>query len=208
MKSQICAVFVLLLTSASMTVAATPYAPHYQGMQRSAPSQAQSVNPATILEEGVKKLTTYIRSSNPQERAIAIRYLKSEIAPYFDFGYMTQWAAGPAWPNMNAAQRSKLQAELAKSFLGILASNLSSYKNQQIRFFTPRAQQRGEVTVSAWIMEPDSYPTKLDFRFYKNKQGNWKIFDVKVAGNSAVSYYRNKFKQQLRYSQEQQARSY
>jgi phospholipid transport system substrate-binding protein len=123
------------------------------------------------------------------------------IAPYFDFAYMTQWAAGPAWRNMNAAQRGKMEGELAKSFLTILATNLSSYKNQQIRFFTPRGQGRSEKTVSAWIMEQGSYPTKLDFRFYRNKQGNWKIFDVKVAGNSAVSYYRNMFRQKLRHSQ-------
>lgn len=206
MKANISAVFIILLTSASMTVAATPYSPYYQGGHHSMQPPAQPGSAAAILEEGVKKLTTYIRSKNPQDRARAIQYLKSEIAPYFDFTYMTQWAAGPAWRNMDAAQRSKMEGELAKSFLTILATNLSSYNNQQIRFFTPRGQRQGEKTVSAWIMEQDSYPTKLDFRFYRNKQGSWKIFDVKVAGNSAVSYYRNMFRQQLRYSQARASR--
>jgi phospholipid transport system substrate-binding protein len=206
MKANISAVFIILLTSASMTVAATPYSPYYQGGHQGMQPPAQPGSAAAILEEGVKKLTTYIRSKNPQDRARAIQYLKSEIAPYFDFTYMTQWAAGPAWRNMDAAQRSKMEGELAKSFLTILATNLSSYNNQQIRFFTPRGQRQGEKTVSAWIMEQDSYPTKLDFRFYRNKQGSWKIFDVKVAGNSAVSYYRNMFRQQLRYSQARASR--
>ena len=201
MKANIRAVLIILLTSASATVAATPYSPYPGGAHKIAPSQAQSVSPATILEEGVKKLTTYIRSKKPQDRAIAIQYLKAEISPYFDFTYMTQWAAGPAWRNMNPAQRARMEKELAKSFLTILATNLSSYNNQQIRFFTPRGQQQGERRVSAWIMEQQGRPTKLDFRFYRNKQGNWKIFDVKVAGNSAVSYYRNMFRQQLRLSQ-------
>jgi phospholipid transport system substrate-binding protein len=206
MKANISAVFIILLTSASMTVAATPYSPYYQGGHQGMQPPAQPGSAAAILEEGVRKLTTYIRSKNPQDRARAIQYLKSEIAPYFDFTYMTQWAAGPAWRNMDAAQRSKMEGELAKSFLTILATNLSSYNNQQIRFFTPRGQRQGEKTVSAWIMEQDSYPTKLDFRFYRNKQGSWKIFDVKVAGNSAVSYYRNMFRQQLRYSQARASR--
>lgn len=202
MKTHICTVFIILLTSASMTVAATPYSPYYQGGHQGMQSPAPSGSAAAILEEGVKKLTTYIRSSkNPQDRARAIQYLKTEIAPYFDFGYMTQWAAGPAWRNMNAAQRSKMEGELAKSFLTILATNLSSYNNQKIRFFTPRGQRQGEKTVSAWILEQEGHITKLDFRFYRNKQGNWKIFDVKVAGNSAVSYYRNMFRQKLRYHQ-------
>ena len=198
MKTHICAVFVILLTSASMTVAATPYSPYHQGGHQGMRAPAASGSPATILEEGVKKLTTYIRSKNPQDRARAVQYLKAEIAPYFDFAYMTQWAAGPAWRNMNAAQRGKMEGELAKSFLAILATNLSSYNNQKIRFFTPRGQRQGEKTVSAWILEQDGHITKLDFRFYRNKQGSWKVFDVKVAGNSAVSYYRNMFRQKLR----------
>lgn len=206
MKANICALLILLLTSASATVAATPYSPYPGGAQKTAPSQAQAGSPAAILEDGVKKLTTYIRSKNPQDRAMAIRYLKTEIAPYFDFAYMTQWAAGPAWRSMNASQRARMETELAKSFLTILATNLSSYNNQQIRFFTPRGQSRGERRVSAWIVEPEGRPTKLDFRFYRNKQGDWKIFDVKVAGNSAVSYYRNMFRQQLRLSQTRAAR--
>mgnify|MGYP001815256786 FL=1 len=206
MKANICAVLIVLLTSASATGAATPYSPYPGSAHTVAPSQAQSGSPGAILEEGVKKLTSYIRSKNPQDRARAIQYLKAEIAPYFDFTYMTQWAAGPAWRSMNAAQRAKMEKELAKSFLTILATNLSSYNNQQIRFFTPRGQHRGERRVSAWIMEQKGNPTKLDFRFYRNKQGDWKIFDVKVAGNSAVSYYRNMFRQQLRLSQTRAAR--
>lgn len=206
MKANITAVFLILLTSASMTVAATPYPPHYQGGYYGAPSQAKTGSPAAILEEGVNKLVSYIRSSKPQDRVKAMHYLKSEIAPYFDFAYMTKWASGPAWRKMNTGQRAKMQAELSKSFLTILAGNLSTYSNQPIRFFTPRGQRRGEVTVSAWIMQPNGNPTKLDFRFYKTPKGSWKIFDVKAAGTSAVSYYRNRFKQQLRYST--QARSY
>jgi ABC-type transporter MlaC component len=206
MKANIYAVLLILLTSASMTVAATPYPPLYQGGYYGAPSHAKAGSPAAILEEGVNKLTHYIRSNSPQEQAKAIHYLKSEIAPYFDFAYMTQWAAGPAWRRMNPEQRAKMQAELTRSFLSILASSLSTYSNQPIRFFTPRGQSRGEITVSAWIMQPSGQPIKLDFRFYKNPRGGWKIFDVKAAGTSAVTYYRNQFKQKLRYMT--QARSY
>ena len=46
-------------------------------------------------------------------------------------------------------------------------------------------------------MQPHGIPTKLDFRFYKSKDG-WKIFDVKAAGNSAVVYYRKMFREMYR----------
>jgi phospholipid transport system substrate-binding protein len=134
-------------------------------------------------------------------------YLKKEIAPYFDFAYMTRWAAGPAWREMNAAQRAEMQEKLTTSFLTTLAQKLTTYSNQPIRYLTPRGHGSDEVTVSAWIMQPAGYPTKLDFRFYKSKDG-WKVFDVKAAGNSAVVYYRDQFRNMYRYSGGQPPRYY
>ncbi|MGB5306523.1 MAG: ABC transporter substrate-binding protein [Gammaproteobacteria bacterium] len=202
MKVKLFAVLMIVFTSAPLTATAA-YAPHYPGNRPPMPAQAPAATPAAILKEGVNKLTAYIRSGQ-QNRKQALGYLERDIAPYFDFAYMTRLAAGPQWRRMNQQQRTAMQRELTRAFLNTLAQNLTSYSNQSIRFFTPRGQQRrGEVTVSAWIVQPDGPPTKLDFRFYKSKSG-WKIFDVTAAGNSAVVYYRDYFKRMQR----QPAQSY
>ena len=200
MKAKLFAVLMIIFTSAPLTASAANSSPYYPGNRPHAPVPAQAVSPAAILKEGVKKLTAYIRSSGQRNRAQAMDYLEKNIAPYFDFAYMTRWAAGPQWRTMNQQQRARMQQQLTHSFLNTLAQNLTSYSNQAIRYFTPRGQQRrGEVTVSAWILQPDGPPTKLDFRFYKSKSG-WKIFDVTAAGNSAVVYYRDYFKRMQRQS--------
>jgi phospholipid transport system substrate-binding protein len=124
-------------------------------------------------------------------------FLETEVAPYFDFEYMTRWAAGPAWRTMSPEQRDSMQSQLTTAFMTTLVQKLTSYTNQPIRYFTPRGQGSNDVSVSAWIMQPNGIPTKLDFRFYKSKNG-WKIFDVKAAGNSAVVYYRKMFRQMYR----------
>lgn len=197
MKANLLAIFLILSSAASMTVAATPYAPYYPGGYRGIQTQKQT--PADILKEGVNKLTAFIESGKAANQAQAMQYINKEITPYFDFAYMTRWAAGPAWPSMNAAQRNAMQAKLTESFLSILAQKLTTYTNQPIRYFTPRTHSKDEVTVSAWIMQPNGHPTKLDFRFYNN-QGKWKIFDVKAGGNSAVVYYRKQFRNMYRLS--------
>ena len=98
---------------------------------------------------------------------------------------------------MTAEQRKMLQDRITQSFMTTLAGKLTTYSNQPIRYFTPRGQGRDDVRVSAWIMQPNGIPTKLEFRFYKGEDG-WKIFDVKAAGNSAVVYYRNQFRKLYR----------
>ena len=192
MKANFLAVFLLFAFALPHTATATPYFPNnYQN------TAADVSQPGTIVRAGVEKLTRFIRSGQAQDRVKAMAFLETEVAPYFDFEYMTRWAAGPAWRSMSPEQRARMQSKLTNAFMTTLVQKLTSYTNQPIRYFTPRGQGSNDVSVSAWIMQPNGIPTKLDFRFYRSEDG-WKIFDVKAAGNSAVVYYRKLFREMYR----------
>lgn len=198
MKANLLAVLILIISTTSQIVSAAPYTPYYPGSHPGMTPQTQAPAPATLLKQGITRLTAFIKSGGAQDRARALNFLRTEIAPYFDFEYMTRWAAGPAWRNMTAEQRARMQQQLTSAFMSTLVEKLGTYSNQKIRYFTPRGQGRNDVSVSAWIMQPNGIPTKLEFRFYKSKDGGWKIFDVKAAGNSAVVHYRKQFRDMYR----------
>ena len=195
MKANLLAILAILVSTLAHTVNAAPYAPYHPPYYPT--PQAESPVPATIVKAGITKLTNFIRSGGAQNPAQAKTFLEAEVAPYFDFNYMARWAAGPAWRTMTAEQRSHLQDKITLAFMTTLAQKLTSYSNQPIRYFTPRGQGSDEVRVNAWIMQPSGIPTKLEFRFYKSKDG-WKIFDVRAGGNSAVIHYRNQFRRLFR----------
>ena len=195
MKANLLAILAILVSTLAHTVNAAPYAPYHPPYYPT--PQAESPVPATIVKAGITKLTNFIRSGGAQNPAQAKTFLEAEVAPYFDFNYMARWAAGPAWRTMTAAQRSHLQKQITQAFMTTLVQKLTSYSNQPIRYFTPRGQGSDEVRVNAWIMQPSGIPTKLEFRFYKSKDG-WKIFDVRAGGNSAVIHYRNQFRRLFR----------
>lgn len=186
---------VLLILATTQTTIAAPYPPGYTPPPWYAPNadKIESASPASIVRAGVEKLTNFIKSGRAQDREEALAFMKTEIEPYFDFNYMTQWAAGSAWQRMSPQQRAMMEQQLKDSFLNTLASKLVSYSDQPIRYFTPRGQESNDVRVNVWIMEPNGIPTRLEFRFYRT-HGDWKIFDVKAGGNSAVVYYRNMFR--------------
>ncbi len=188
MKIHLLAAVLILLTAVFTSANAIPSG-----------TVVQTATPPALLREGIGKLTSFIKSGRAANRVQAREFLKTEIAPYFDFAYMTRWSAGPAWRRMGPEQRARMQAQLAESFMTTLLRKLASYTNQPVRYFTPRGQGRDDVRISAWIMQPNGYPTKLEFRFYHDKAG-WKIFDVKAGGNSAVVYYRQQFRDSLRYN--------
>jgi phospholipid transport system substrate-binding protein len=193
MKANLLALFVIFTSATSLTATATPYPnqPGYPG------NVSQFSEPAVVLETGISKLTAFLKSGSAQDRGRAMAFLETEVAPYFDFAYMTRWAAGPAWNRMKPEQQAMFQKHLTTSFMTTLAQKLTTYTDQPIRYFTPRGQNSNDISVSAWIMQTNAYPTKLEFRFYKSKNG-WKIFDVKAAGSSAVVYYRNQFRRMSR----------
>ena len=188
MKANFLVVFLFFAFALPHSVSATPYFPN--NPQNTAANVSE---PGIIVKTGIEKLTHFIRSGQARDKATAMAFLETEVAPYFDFKYMTRWAAGPAWRSMSPEQRARMQSKLTNAFMTTLVQKLTSYTNQPIRYFTPRGQGSNDVSVSAWIMQPNGIPTKLDFRFYRSEEG-WKIFDVKAAGNSAVVYYRKMFR--------------
>jgi phospholipid transport system substrate-binding protein len=162
-----------------------------------APRQAEAPNPALILEQGLNKLMTFSgRERRPDKMQIAA-FLDQEVAPYFDFSYMARWAAGRMWPRMTPQQRREMEGQLQQMFLGSLATRLLNYRGQQVRVGNPRRARGNELQVPVAVLNPQGYPARLNFRFYRSENG-WKVFDVSANGNSALMYYRRHFRNLMR----------
>jgi phospholipid transport system substrate-binding protein len=151
-----------------------------------------SAEASAALKEGMDKLLGYLAQQEVPNRLQVAAFLDREIAPYFDFEYMAQWVAGPAYQAMNAQDKQALAARLEADFLGTLASQLMRYQGQQIRLLPPRMGPRGAVSVNVALVRPETYPSKLEFRMYKSGSG-WRVYDVVADGQSAASYYRVQF---------------
>ncbi|MCG8486198.1 MAG: ABC transporter substrate-binding protein [Chromatiales bacterium] len=188
------AAFGFLLSSGVQAMPGYGHSPVYRG---GAAAMQQEVGPGMILREGVTKLLKFMRQSdqpNPQKIAA---FLETEIAPYFDFDYMADWAAGPMKRYMTEQQKAELGQQVKELLLGTLAKRLGDYSNQDVRFYRPRSSGRNEVKVRVGILQAGGYPANIDFRFYRSESG-WKVFDVAANGNSALAYYRQHFANKMR----------
>lgn len=169
--------------------------PGYSYQNRSL--QQLEMGPDVILKEGMTKLLKFMRQKErPHPKEIAA-FVESNIAPYFDFTYMAQWAAGPAYRKMTEEQRQGMEQNVKEMLLTTLSKRLGSYKNQEVRFLRPRRSGKNEVKVRIGILQSGGYPAAIDFRFYRS-EGGWKVFDVSANGTSALSFYRQYFARQLR----------
>lgn len=168
-----------------------PAAPY--GYRVPAAPVAQQRNPAALLKEGMEKMLAFLRRSPVPSANEIVGFLDSEIAPFFDFAYMAQAAAGPVYREMDEGQRARLQARLKEEFLGTLASRLAEYDQQQVRYLPARRVRNDRVTLGVAIDKAGPYPAQIDFRMQRTADG-WKVVDVAANGSSALAYYRNYFR--------------
>ena len=182
-----------LVTIISAPVIAQGYYPR----SYSQPSrETQEPGPATIVRENLQKLIEFVGTKSPPTKKQLLMYLDAEVAPYFDFQRMARWSAAGSWKRMSNEQKLVLRAKIQEMFLGSLTKRLMSYGGQGFRILPARGRPGNEVQVGVLIRNPQGYPSKLNFRFYKSKDG-WKIFDVTANGNSAVVYYRQYFNRMM-----------
>ena len=187
--------FAFCTTAGSVLAAPVPMGAPWSA-PRAVPQQTQA-NPAAVLREGMNRLVAFLQT-NPGPAQISA-FVDAEIAPYFDFSYMTQWVAGRQYRYMGEGERQAMQDELKQMFLGALAQRLGGYSNQSVRFNRPRRVNGSEVSVGVDILQPGGYPARLNFRFYRGKDG-WRVFDVSANGSSALVHYRQHFTR-LQYQQ-------
>ncbi|QID19507.1 ABC transporter substrate-binding protein [Nitrogeniibacter mangrovi] len=127
----------------------------------------------------------------------AIRIIEQKIAPHFDFQRMTRLAVGRGWRDASPTQRKQLTQAFRTLLVRTYANALTRYRDQTVHFDPPAAPRQGdEVVVRSEIRQPGAQPIDLDYRLAENG-GQWKVFDVSVAGVSLVTTYRSSFASEL-----------
>ncbi|MCB1787122.1 MAG: ABC transporter substrate-binding protein [Chromatiaceae bacterium] len=166
---------------------------------------AQMNTPALALRAGMDKLLNFLDGDQRPSDDALTGFLDSEIAPFFDFDYMAQSAGGRLFEQLDEAQQQSMVEDIKHSFLGKMAEKLGAYEQQQVRFLPPRGNNGRTAQVSVAVLNPGSYPARLDFRMYRSGD-KWLVYDVAANGQSAIVHYRTQLMRQMQEQRMQQMR--
>lgn len=129
-------------------------------------------------------------------RAEAERY----ATPYFDFERMTALAVGAPWKQASAEQKKQLTEAFKNKLIRIYSGTMFQYKSAQVKVGeNPRVENDGKQVIISTEVLPTANASKndivhIDYTTYKSGN-NYRIYDVKVEGQSLVTVYRNQFKE-------------
>lgn len=126
-------------------------------------------------------------------RAEAERY----AIPYFDFERMTALSVGLPWRNASAAQKAQLTEAFKNKLIRIYSGTMLQYKNAKVAVSdTPQVNKNGREVIVKTEVQPNTGGKNeivhIDYTTYQS--GNtYRIYDVKVEGQSLVTVYRSQF---------------
>ena len=121
-------------------------------------------------------------------------------SPYFDFERMTALAVGQPWKQASANQKKQLTEAFKAKLIRIYSGTMFQYKSAQVNINDkPRVENNGkQVIISTEVLPsanaPKSDIVRIDYTTYQNGD-KYRIYDVKVEGQSLVTVYRNQFKE-------------
>ncbi|MDP2752181.1 MAG: ABC transporter substrate-binding protein [Rhodocyclaceae bacterium] len=162
---------------------------------------AQEISPDVLIKNitnevlDIVRHDTDIRSGNTRK---AIELIELKMAPHANFTRMTSLAVGKDWRQTTADQRKILVDEFRTLLVRTYAKSLTEYRNQT-PYFKPFKMHptETEVIVRTEVRQSGSKPIQLDYELEKQEDGEWKVFDIYVAGISLVTNYRNSFSQEI-----------
>lgn len=162
---------------------------------------AQEVEPNVMLQAvtleviAAMKLERDLHGGNPKQVAGVI---ETKVLPLFDFPRMTQIAVARNWRLATPGQQAALTTEFRTLLVRTYSAALSSYRDQVIEFRSLRAAPVDtEVTVKSVVKQSGTAPIAIDYDMEKTPAG-WKVYDIKVAGVSLVTTYRDSFSERIR----------
>jgi len=145
-------------------------------------------NPQTVIQTCTDQILK-ILEQYPQDTPARRQQIQEVVDKYVDFEAMTRLAIGHRWNSLPPEKQHELTQEFSKLLFNTYVGDLEKYARKNITY-TVRSVYEGYVVVKVLI--DDQSGLSLDF-FFHLRNGEWKIYDVGVAGTSLVMNYRNQF---------------
>ena len=159
--------------------------------------------PEQIVEDTSSKILKTINEENDRLRedpTLINGLINETVIPIIDLGSMGKLILGKYWKQASEAQRASFIAEFKDMLIRTYAKSLVDYGHAKVNVLPARDKQGGKYYTVQSELEVGSGKASLQvaYIFRKNKQSEWKVFDLAVDGLSLVKNFRTSFSQEIR----------
>lgn len=157
---------------------------------------AASSAPDQLVHQTADELIARIRADRPayaKDHTKLYKMAEEKVLPHFDFVRMSQWVLGLNWRKATPEQRGRFVAQFRDLLVRTYSTALLNYTDQEILYRPLTLKPTDEdVLVRTEVKQSGGAPNiPINYSFYKNKDGAWKVYDVTIDGVSLVTNYRS-----------------
>ena len=163
-----------------------------------APAATPSTPPDKMVQGVVKSMFDDVNKDNAELQKDPDKLydvVGKALLPHFDFALASQLVLGQHWRSASDTQKKEFQdafySYLIRSYADALVKGNYSERNVEVQPYRAGSDpDRAQVMTK--VLPPNGQPVEVDFQL-RNEKGEWKAFDVVIAGISYVQSYRGQF---------------
>ena len=164
--------------------------------------QANALQPDELIKQTSEKVLKILQDNkaeyekNPEKVSHLVDTI---IIPLVDFRAMSKLALGKNWRSANEDQQLRFTEAFKIMLIRTYSKSLIEYTDQKIEFLPYDGPEEGKRTteVKTQVMQANGPAIPIDYRL-REKDGEWKVYDIKIDGISLVTNYRNSFAADIR----------
>jgi phospholipid transport system substrate-binding protein len=128
----------------------------------------------------------------------SVRFVDGIVSRFADMDKVSLLVLGKNVRKATPEQRQRFIREFQTLLVRTYTRAFLEYKDWSIAY-TPYNDDKddGRTIVKTQVHQPGQQPVDVNYRMLLNKQGEWKVYDIIIAGVSLVTNYRASFNQEI-----------
>ncbi len=163
------------------------------------PAAQAAHGPTKAIEQAVNELMVIIKNpdmANPAKRPALFQQIEDKVKTIFDFEEFSARTVGPSWRDFTPEQRKRFIEAFASLLRATYIEKLEGYDGEKVNYTGEVLSTKGdkaEVQTSVLIKDKN---VPVAYRMLQ-KNGEWKVYDVRIEKISLIENYRGQFKELL-----------
>jgi len=144
-----------------------------------------------LMKEKIGAVTSIIQDKN-MAKEVRNREIETLVRPLFDFGLMGRLSLGKKqWKKLTPQERKEYSRLFEARVMQSYMSKLDLYTDEVV-VIDDAKRVKSRIHLPTHLVRKNEKRDIL-YKFYKNKQGEWLIYDVDILGVSIIQTYRTQF---------------
>lgn len=144
-----------------------------------------------VMKEKIDSVIAILQEKD-KTKAEKTNKIFSIMDQFFDYKIMSQISLGRDWKSLSEEQKNEFTKAFELKLKNSYIDKLDLYTDQKIEVASLEKLNPKRIKLLTYLVgKDDKY--EIEYKFYKNNNDDWLIYDVNIIGVSIMQTYRQQF---------------